>query len=178
MGDGSVQVRTTGLRHDWTKSVEPYLSTVTPGFPSATPCMTRYACLGFGEDSVRQSGMHTGACMIRLAATDGGEFVGGASLPRCVRRGIFGGAPTLRGASTRPRRRPRDVTRIRWRISRRVASERAGGVVERRRRHTTKIRRKGLGLGSIKRRKGKCCKRAGGSAMRTVLKVEPGSTIF
>ena len=68
MGDGSVQVRTTGLRHDWTKSVEPYLSTVTPGFPSATPCMTRYACLGCGEDSVRQSGMHTGACMIRLAA--------------------------------------------------------------------------------------------------------------
>jgi len=49
MGDGSVQVRTTGLRHDWTKSVEPYLSTVTPGFPSATPCMTRYACLDAGR---------------------------------------------------------------------------------------------------------------------------------
>jgi hypothetical protein len=80
MGDGSVQVRTTGLRHDWTKSVEPYLSTVTPGFPSATPCMTRYACLGFGEDSVRQSGMHTGACMIRLAA--------GRICRRCVRTSV------------------------------------------------------------------------------------------
>ena len=57
--------------------------------------------------------------LVLHARRRGGELsaVGLERVPRCARLGIFDEAPPPRGASTRPRRHPRDATRRRSRIS-------------------------------------------------------------
>ena len=67
--------RTIGSRHDCTRRVVPYLSTVTPGTPSETPWSTRHACAA------------KGAWMEKGCKGQGGDGDGG---------GRGGGAPHLR----------------------------------------------------------------------------------
>ena len=83
----------------------------------------RYALGDAVHDAIRLRGgcgeMSAVRRMVLHARRRGGEMsaVGLERVPRCARLGIFDEAPPPRGASTRPRRHPRDATRRRSRIS-------------------------------------------------------------
>ena len=71
------------------------------------------------HDAIRLVGAgrcrRSGEWLVLHARRRGGEMsaVGLERVPRCARLGIFDEAPPPRGASTRPRRHPRDATRRR-----------------------------------------------------------------